>query len=317
MPLRGMNTTDNANLADQELWQAMLEVNLDEFLTNVPFVRQIAFGTGEIFTLPSIGDAVTRDLPEGTSVTFDGLDSGEVQVVKEDTVVAAISLSEKFMEDSRWTAELLTEVPNRITVALMEEFESRVFRLQSTQSQGTGNANNINGFPHRLIATGPNETIIPQDFASARLSLKKAKVFDQGLVAIVDPTVAFALETLSALATVSDNPRWEGIVANGLSQNMRFVKNVYGFDVWESNLLDDANETIGSLTTTAGKANLFMSVARESILPFVVAWVKRPQIETKWDMIEREQQVVGTTRWGRRLTREANLVVIISDTDAT
>lgn len=109
--------------------------------------------------------------------------------------------------------------------------------------------------------------------------------------------------------------RWEGIIETGITNNMRFIKNVYGFDVFESNLLADANETIGSLTTTAGKANLFMSLARESLLPFVLAWRRQPKLDSHFDHRLRQEEIVTTARWGTGLVRDENLVVTISDTD--
>ena len=98
---------------------------------------------------------------------------------------------------------------------------------------------------------------------------------------------------------------------------MRFVKNVYGFDVFESNLLADANETLSGqgLTTTAGKANVFMSLGREMLLPFAIAWRRRPQLDRQFDNKLREEQVVTTARWGTLLSREDNLIVTITDTD--
>jgi hypothetical protein len=155
----------------------------------------------------------------------------------------------------------------------------------------------------------------PTDFAYAHYALLKAKIQPKNMVAIVDPSVAYALETSTNLVNVSNNPQWQGVIESGLHRNMRFVKNVYGFDVFESNLLADANETIGSKTTTAGKANIFMSLDREMMKPFAIAWRRRPKLDRQFDMKTREEQITTTARWGTLLSREDNLIVTISDTD--
>ena len=69
------------------------------------------------------------------------------------------------------------------------------------------------------------------------IALKKAKVADRGMVAVVDPSVEFQLNTLTNIVNVSNNPMWEGIVRDGIATGMRFVANVYGFDVYTSNYL--------------------------------------------------------------------------------
>ena len=90
---------------------------------------------------------------------------------------------------------------------------------------------------------------------------------------------------------------------------------MYGFDVFESNLLPTMNETIDGKTTTAGVANLFMSLARPGILPFTLAWRRKPTLISEMDNKLHELQVQTTARWGSGLTRDENLVVIGSDTD--
>ena len=313
--MSGNNTGNTQSLIRSELWQAQLEEILHEQLLGMPMVRQLDFPDGSAFTMPSIGTALVRDLPEGAEVTFDALDTGEVTITMNDPVVAANSVSKILMEDSMWRNDIMATIPVEQAAAIMERFETDVLALANQQFAGQSNANQINGVDHRRVASGTNETMAPADFAFAGYSLKKAKIPNQNLVAIVDPSVAYALETSTNLVNVSNNPRWEGIIETGMANNMRFVKNVYGFDVFESNLLPTANETINSVTTTSGKANIFMSMARDSILPFVLAWRRKPVLETEDSLVRQETQVATTARWGTGLVRDENLVVILSDDD--
>jgi len=310
------NTTANSQaIIRSEVWQVQLEEILHENLTALPFVRQIDFPDGNQFTMPSIGTPLVRDLPEGSELTFDALDTGEVSITMNAPVVAANSLSQILMEDALWAAEAVASIPVEQAQAIMERFETDVLALALTQSGGANNANLINGVAHRKIATGTNEVIAVKDFAFAGYSLQKAKVPRKNLIAIVDPSVGFALETATQLTNISNNPRWEGIIETGITENFRFVRNVYGFDVFESNMLPTMNETIGGLTTTAGVANIFTSLARPNIAPFVLAWRRKPILVAEWNNKKKQTEIDTTARWGSGLTREENIVVIGSDTD--
>lgn len=310
------NTTGNSqSIIRDELWQVQLEEILHENLLGMPIVRQVDFPDGDRFTMPSLGTPIVRDLPEGAEVTYDALDTGETSITMNAPVVAANSLSQILMEDSMWAAEAIAAIPVEQAQAIMERFETDTLALAMNQFLGTNNANNINGVAHRKIAGGTNEVMQPQDFAFARYSLLKAKVPTNNLIAIVDPSVAFALETTTNLVNVSNNPHWEGIIASGIEKNFRFIKNVYGFDVFESNLLPTMNETIGGVTTAAGKANLFMSLARQGILPFTLAWRRKPILVSEWNNKLKQTEIDTSARWGSGLTRDENLIVIGADTD--
>ena len=310
------NTTSNSDsIIRSELWQVQLEEILHENLMGVPFVRQVDFPDGTAFTMPSIGTPLVRDLPEGAEVTFDALDTGETTITMNAPVIAANSLSQVLMEDSMWAAEAVAAIPVEQAQAIMERFETDTLALQDQQFAGVNNQNLINGVAHRRIAGGTNEVMEPQDFAFAGYSLKKAKIARMNLISIVDPSVAFALETTTNLVNISNNPRWEGIIESGIEQNFRFIRNVYGFDVFESNLLPTMNETIDGKTTTAGVANLFMSLARPTIAPFVLAWRRKPLLVSEWNNKKKQTEVDTTARWGSGLIRDENLIVIGSDTD--
>jgi hypothetical protein len=133
-------------------------------------------------------------------------------------------------------------------------------------------------------------------------------------VAIVDPSVEYALNTITNLANISNNPHWEGVIAEGIATGMRFVKNVYGFDVYVSNNLADANETISGVTTAAGKANMFFS-AESDVLPFIGAWRQLPQVESERNKDHQRDEFVISARYGVKLFRPENLVCVLSDTD--
>ena len=308
------NTNNTGALIRDQLWQRQLEETLHEMLMGTPYTRQLDFPDGDSFILPSIGTSVVRTLPEDTEVTFDALDTSDQAFTLEDPVVAATSVSEVLLEDSMWSSDLLSTIPVEHAQAIMERFESDVFALAGDQNTSVSEGAPYAGVDHRRAGHGAVAGHIdPVDFAYAGYALKKAKLPNQNLIAIVDPSVAYDLETLTNLVDVSNNPRWEGIVDSGITKNMRFVKNVYGFDVFESNLLAETDETLDGIDFTGvGKQNIFMSASREMLLPFAVAWRRRPNMDRDFDFRRREEQIVTTARWGRKLVRQDNLIVTVT-----
>lgn len=182
--------------------------------------------------------------------------------------------------------------------------------------QTASSTNAINSAAHRFVGTGTSEAIAVADFARALHSLKKANVPDTNLIAIVDPSVEYTINTISNLTNVSNNPMFEGIITSGIASARKFVKNIYGFDVYTSNYLaKDQNETISALTTAAGVANIFMSAADSSILPFVGAWRQMPDVDEEYKKDFQRTEYVTTCRYGLKVYRPENLVVVLTDTD--
>lgn len=180
--------------------------------------------------------------------------------------------------------------------------------------QTASNLNNINGAPHRWVAAGTSNVLSPQDFAKARYSLQKANVPMTNLVAIIDPSAEYQLSTLTNLVSLTNNPRWEGIVRDGASTGMKFLFNVYGFDVYVSqNLPNSKTETINARTvTTNGVANYFFS-ASQDVLPFVGNVRQNPKVDSEYNKDLQREEYVTTCRYGFKLFRPENLVTVLSD----
>ena len=310
------NNGSSDSLIRSELWSSQLkDVLEDEIGMAMRYVRWLdEFPDGDQFTIPSIGQAKVDDFVEGQEIKFRNLATGEFNFSITEYLSSAHSITDKLKEDSFYMNELMSSFVPKQARAIMERLETDIFALANQQT--ASDLNNINGFPHRFVGSGTNETIAVQDFAKANLSLTKANAPAMNRIAIVDPTVGFELETLTNLVNVSNNARWEGVIESGLTQGMSFVKNVYGFDVFTSNYLADANETIDSITTTAGKANIFFSAAPD-VLPFIGAWRRMPEVEFHREPKLQEDQFITTARYGVKLFRPENLVTVLTDTDQT
>jgi|TARA_R100000152_G_scaffold4967_1_gene1769 hypothetical protein len=308
-----METGNSGHLIRSEVWSSQLKEVLEDELQATTYVNWMNdFPDGDTFTIPSIGQAVTDDYSENSAVQYRALDTGEFQFSIDQYKSSGHYITNKAKQDGFYMNQLISSFVPKQARAILEAVEVKIMGLQSEQT--ASNLNNINGAPHRFVASGTNEVFTIADFAKARYSLKKANVPDTDLVAIVDPSVEYTINTLSNLTNVSNNPRWEGIVSDGIATGMKFVKNVYGFDVYTSNYLADANETVDSVTTAAGKANMFFSAASD-VLPFVGAWRQMPQVDSEYNKDFQREEYVTTARYGVKLYRPENLVCILSDTD--
>ena len=300
-------------LIRSEVWSSQLKDVLEDELMAMTYVNWLTeFPDGDQFTIPSIGQAKVDDYVEGESIKFRNLATGEFQFQITEYLTSAHGITDKAKEDAFYMNMLVSEFVPKQARAIMVRLETDILALANSQT--SGNTNTINGAEHRYVGSGTNETIALADFAKANFALTRANVPDSNRIAIVDPSVAYTLETLTNLVNVSDNPRWEGIITSGISQNMRFIKNVYGFDVFVSNYLAEANETIGARTTDTGRANVFFS-AEADVMPFIGAWRRMPEVEFTRSTEFQEDRYVTSARYGVKLFRPENLVVVLTDND--
>ena len=313
-----MDTSNGALLTRSEIWSTQLKEVLQDELEGQNWVNWLSeFPDGDQFTIPSIGESTVRDYTEDTDVVFDALDTGEFTFTITEYLSSGHYITEKARQDLFYSAQLESKFVPSQARALAEKLETDILALAAGGASGgqtAGATNSINGAEHRFIGTGTNETFAVADAAKALYGLKKANVPSSSLIAIVDPSVEYALNTISNITNMANNPRWEGIIETGIGSGMRFIKNIFGFDFYVSNYLATANETI-TLTTAAGKANIFMSAAQSDLLPFMGAMRQTPKVDGQYNMNKQREEYVTTARYGLKVYRPENLVVLLTDTD--
>lgn len=306
-------TTQNTeHLTRSLVWSSQIKEILEDELRAMIYVDMLSdFPDGDTFNIPSIGQAEVDDYVENSPVTYRAMDTGNFTFTINKYKSSATFITKKQKQDMFYMNQLVSTFVPKMQRALMVEMEKDILGLSNSQT--LANKNNINGTAHRFVASGTNQVITVADFAGALHSLKKANVGDMNLTAIVDPSVEHTLNTLTELVNVSNNPKWEGIVSDGIASGMRFIKNVYGFDVYTSNyLVADIAETIGTRTVADGVANMFFS-ADASILPFMGAIRQAPEVDSEFNKDLQRDEFIVTARWGFKLYRPENLVVILSD----
>jgi len=310
-------------LTRSELWSTQLKDILLDKLEAQMWVNWLSdFPDGTTFTIPSVGEASVQDIVEDVPVNYESMDTGEFQFTITEYIGSAHYITRKQLQDAFYANQLIASFIPKERRAIDEKLETDILALAGygasggqTILSGATDANAINGADHRFIGTGTNETMAPADFAKAKFALKKANVPMDNLVAIVDPTVGYALETATNLVNVSNNPQWEGIIETGITTGMRFIKNVYGFDCYESNYVaTDQNETDGTLTTASGVANTFFS-ASAGVQPFVGAWRQMPIVDSEFNKDLQREEYLTTARYGLKVYRPENLVVVVTDND--
>jgi hypothetical protein len=317
--MSGNNTGNTQALIVSEIWSDEIQDNLHELLLDVNIARIIDFPDGDKLTIPSVGTPVVRSRSEQADFTFDNLDTGEVSIVLRDEIYAANSISKKLRQDSRWIDRVGSMLPSEQARAIMERYETDILALGNNQFAGADDPNSINGVPHRFVGRGANQTMDLTDFAGVNYIMTQSKMPYNGMIGIVHPSVAYKIETETNLVNVSNNPMFQGIVETGIAPDMKFIRNVYGIDLFVSNLLPTANETInagsGARTTTQGVNNMFMNVSDAGLLPFVAAWKEQPTSKSFIDDYNDDLNFATTARWGNGLVRDENLVCVLTDTD--
>ena len=273
-----------------------------------------------------------NDYVENQPVEYSSIDTGQFRFSISQYVSGATYITNKAKQDIHYMNELVSHFVPKQARSIMKRLESDILKEGQPQTgnpagyQVAGNTNSINGAAHRWVGSDTLNTkrvIGPEDFARADYALNKANVPNTNRIAIVDPHVAYVINTSTNLVNVSNNPQWEGIIRDGIQTGMRFVKNIYGFDVYVSNYLPQcgpdqlgASETIGGVASGAGsRCNLFFS-AESDVLPFIGAWRQMPKVDSEYNKDFQRDEYVTTARYGLKIYRPENLVTVLSDPSA-
>jgi hypothetical protein len=314
--MAGHSTQNTEHLIRSQLWSAQLKKVLEDELIGTKYVRFFTdFPDGDTLNIPSIGQAEVHDYVEGNAVKYSSLDTGNFQFQIKEYKQTGTYITNKLRQDSFYAAQLDAAFVPTQARALAVAMETDVLAT-GPNSQTPGNANAINGANHRWVGSGTNETMDIIDFQKARFALWKANVPLVNLVAIVDPSVEYALSTQANILNImTPQPVWGRIANEGGLSGMQFKYNIFGFDVYVSNYLpSNLSETVGSKTASAGVANLLFSAAPE-VLPFVGLIRQPPTVESEYNKDFQREEYITICRYGFDVIRPESLCVVITDTD--
>lgn len=319
--MAGFEVASNEHLIRSNLWSRQLRELLLDDLCAMRFVRVLSdFPDGTTINIPSLGEAEVFDFAEGQQVKYSKFDTGNFTFSFDKYQGSANSISEKFKRDSFYSQEVISAFLPRQHRALMEAVETRIFN-RANAGQTASDPNAINGADHRWVGSGTNEAIAIKDFALAEYALRKANVPLTNLVAVVDPSVAYTLQTQANLVNLlSPQPQWEDVVRTGMVTGMKFKFSINNFDVYVSNYLPRAiAETVaaqsGTRSTTVGVANMFFSAAGGDIMPIVGGFRQQPTVYSEFNKDRQETEYLTIAEYGFKLYRPENMVVVLTDTN--
>lgn len=319
------NTGNTTAFIEAQQYSQFILDNLHDYLLPEGLWRDVSdFGSGTTLNIKTVGTVTIQDAAEDVPLSFSPIDTGTISLSITDYVGDAWKVTDELREDGSQIDSLMSMRAMESTRALGENHESKFLNVAGT-AQTAANVNLVNGRPHRWVAGGSGGTtrvLTLSDFIAMKLAFDKAGVPAGGRIAIVDPIVEATLNSLTNLVNVSNNPMFEGIVTDGFSRDHKFVKNIFGFDIWTSNYLPvkTATEAINASsyglandTAEIGDiANVFMSVADDSTKPIMHAWRRQPKTEGWRDNEERSDKFQVTSRFGFGAQRLDTLGVILT-----
>lgn len=311
------------HLKRNEVFNDQLKEMFEEELMAQQFIRMVDFPDGDNWKVSTVGELPVDQVTEGVALPDRRPDTGQFVLNVNQFVGTKVPFTDKFLEDDFLAPATIAALPRKMKRSFDEYLETEILKLPRVQT--ADDPNTINTAAHRITANGTGRTITVQDIAYARYALQKAKAPLNGLVAIVDPSFEFNTNITANISDISFNPRWEGIIETGIGDDsgMRFIRNIYGFDIFVSDFVDTEVTAQSSLTdyqgnttaTVAGdKANVFMTVADMDAMPFIGAWRRAPRIESWRDPDVETEYHQLTARFGLNLWRPESLVTVFSST---
>lgn len=314
--MAGFTDMNTQNLIRTQLWSRQIKELLLDELNAMKFVRIIQdFPDGYTLNIPSIGESETADFQENQAVKYNQMDTGNFQFSFDTYKYSANAISEKFKRDSFYSQDVIAAFVPRQHRALMEAVETNIF-AKANAGQTASNLNVINTADHRWVGAGTSQAITLADFAKAQYALTKANVPLINLCAVVDPSVAYTLQTQANLVNLlTPNQMWGDITREGIVTGFKFRFNVYGFDIYVSNYLPAiASETINSVSVSNGVANYLFSATPGDTCPWIGAFRQEPTVYSEFNKDLQQTEYLTIAEWGFKLYRPENLVTILTAT---
>ena len=317
--MSSQNTTNSTAFIEAQQYSQFILRNMEFGLLPTTMYRNVSdFGMGTTLNIKTIGVATIQEVSEEVPLTYNAIDTGTVTLSITDYIGDAWSVTDVLRQDGNQIEALMAMRAHEATRAINERFETR-FLAVANSAQTVSDANLINGFAHRIGATGTNQTMAEDDLIELALAFDKAAIPRQGRIGIVDPIVSATFQKLvSIVSQVDMNPTNQALMEKGFEDTHQFVISIHGWNLWVSNFLPTiASETVGAVTVTTGVANIFMCIADDQTKPIMVAWRQMPKVEGERNQKLQRDEFLTTARWGVGAQRVDTLGVILTDATAS
>lgn len=318
-------TSNTTAFNHAQQYSAFILDNLHDYLLPEGMWRDVSdFASGTTLNIKTVGTVTLQDAQEDTPLVYNPIDTGTITLTITDYVGDAWGVSDDVKEDYSQIDTLMSMRAMESTRALGEHHESR-FLSTANAAQTNANVNLVNGRPHRWVAGGAGGTsrnMTMSDFIAMKLAFDKANVPAGGRIAVVDPIVEATINSLTNIVNVSNNPMFDGIITDGFARDHKFVKNIFGWDIYTSNRLPVKTATEALNASSYGLANdtaeigdvanIFMCVSDDTTKPIMHAWRRMPQTEGWRDHENRGDKYQVTSRFGFGAQRVDTLGVILT-----
>lgn len=305
-------TSNTTAFIESEVVSSFILKNLHDGLMPATMYRDVSdFGNGDTLLIKTIGSATLQEVEENTPMVYNPIDTGEVPLTINNYIGDAWFITDKLRQDGNAIDGLLAARAQEATRAIQESVETEFFKI-ANQGQVAADANVINGFAHRITATGTSATLATADLIQMKLAFDKAEVPYAGRVGFLDPICAATLDGLVSIT--SDVSAFAALILqNGFDRDHEFLYNLYGFNLMTSNRLDKGNFSDGTTAVTDGVANVFMCALDDQTKPLMMAWRQMPRSESERNKDFQRDEFLVTARWGIGVQRVDTLGVIITD----
>lgn len=308
-----ITTASNRTFIESEQYSDFILRNMEDGLLPQNFYRDVTdFGSGETLNIKSIGEATLQEVSEDVALTYNPIESGEVQLQITDYPGDAWYITDKMRQDGAQIEALMAARAQEATRAFQEYVETRSLAVLN-DAQTDADPNSINGFAHRIASSESDNVAALSHFRSMKLAFDKAEVPYGGRVAFVDPVVADTLYGIfHATGNVDSNPTMQDILEGGFSRDHEFVMNVAGWNIMTSNRLPKGDFGDGTTTVTNGVANIFLNIMDDQSKALMMAWRQMPRVEGERNKDRQRDEFVMTGRMGFGAQRVDTLGVVIT-----
>lgn len=314
------NSSNEANIVRQELYDVTLEKSLDDWLVGRPLFddKTSVFPDGDTLNITKTGDRAVSDYDEDTAINFDNMETSRVDLTVTAYKQDGWYITDKLKQDGHQAEAFWAENVRKSAIAMERDMEKAV--LATANLQTLGNANLINGKAHRFAGFGTGGVLTIEDFGALKLAFDSAYVPTENRMLLITPEAEFELNKLLNITEVSNGSQFnynvDGMVQTGFGDKLNIIRNIFGFNIMVShNLPDVTAETLtkydgtGSASIT-GKACVAMSMADASSMPFMGVIRQRPESEFFRNTHYKRDEWSATCRYGFGLKRAETLAVI-------
>lgn len=306
-------TTNTRAFIEAEQYSSFILMNLHDGLLPETFYRNVSdFGSGDTLHIKTIGTVTLQEAEEDTPLTYNPIETGEITFQITEYKGDAWYVTDDLREDGTDIDRLMAERSAESTRAIQEVFESDFLAVGAKYYEANTGPNSINGFPHCIVSAETNGVFALKHLIAMRLAFDKANVPAEGRVFVCDPVVE---ATLNGLVTITHDvsPFGAQLLEQGMARGQRFIMNLYGWNIIQSNRLYVGNFNDGTTTGNGYIANMFMCVLDDQCKPIMGAWRRMPKSEGERNKDRARDEFVVRCRYGFGIQRLDTMGVLATN----